>query len=302
MGVTNAIPPVNTAIGTLSDAAAATAAKFPAAVQPIYTTFDQIKAAAAETAKSLQLNPTVTTPAGQAAGGLINSYNVGGLIKYFADGGIARGIDRHMIMAADGEFIVNPASTRRFLPQLVQLNRGQAPTFNNKTSNTNVGDINITITGYEVRNKLFVKSGLNFVEKLDAVQSSFNDLYNQHRRYLMRKNTFVPSLDSKLEDRVVLSTLRPIAMRSAIVIAEPPTTQASLNFTSHTYWQITIGAGGRQARDLERVADWIEDGNISKAVQNLAKLAKRVPYGVTNLLPVWLETARNNIGLDFGNH
>ncbi len=57
------------------------------------------------------------------------------------------GPDNTLIAARTGEFVVNPDSTRRFYPQLVAMNAGRFPHFNEgglvggTTSTTNVGDI-----------------------------------------------------------------------------------------------------------------------------------------------------------------
>ena len=152
-----------------------------------------------------------------------------------------------------------------------------------------------------------------------------------------RNHEFIPSAlgtgGAKLEDRVVLSTLRmrPAAIPAAnaraaandnggddgngngngngsvvpFVRAGAGQRQNSLNFSSHTYWQIVKGG----PTDLEDIADDFKDagedfrnGTNNREVRNvlrqLDKVANKVPYGRQELLPIWLDTLQNSVGLD----
>ncbi len=74
----------------------------------------------------------------------------GGLIpRYFADGGFARkGTDTVPAMLTPGEYVVNARSTRKFYSQLVAMNAGKQPIYRSEGGPvTNVGDINISVTG-----------------------------------------------------------------------------------------------------------------------------------------------------------
>lgn len=75
----------------------------------------------------------------------------GGQIPSFLAGGgptQSRGTDTVSIQAAPGEFFVNAASTRRFIPELTAINQGRMPEARNNsqiTNNSFSGDININV-------------------------------------------------------------------------------------------------------------------------------------------------------------
>ncbi len=75
----------------------------------------------------------------------------GGQIPAFLAGGgptQSRGTDTVPVQAAPGEFFVNAASSRRFIPELTAINQGRAPEPRNNAQTTNnsfSGDININV-------------------------------------------------------------------------------------------------------------------------------------------------------------
>ena len=75
----------------------------------------------------------------------------GGQIPAFLAGGgptQSRGTDTVSVQAAPGEFFVNAASSRRFIPELTAINQGRAPEPRNNSQTTNnsfSGDININV-------------------------------------------------------------------------------------------------------------------------------------------------------------
>jgi TP901 family phage tail tape measure protein len=73
-------------------------------------------------------------------------FHTGGLIKG------PKGYDNLMIRAEAGEFVMNQESTKKWLPQLIAMNNGSSPKMAGKYHEgglvqTNVGDVNVTITG-----------------------------------------------------------------------------------------------------------------------------------------------------------
>jgi TP901 family phage tail tape measure protein len=73
-------------------------------------------------------------------------FHYGGLIKG------PKGYDNLMIRAEAGEFMMNQDATRKWLPQLIQMNSGRSPKIAGKYHEgglvqTNVGDVNVTISG-----------------------------------------------------------------------------------------------------------------------------------------------------------
>lgn len=86
-----------------------------------------------------RINQPAAQPQGRQRGGLI----------YRADGGfVPRGTDTIPAMLSPNEFVVNAKSTRKFYSQLVAINKGQQPVYRQDggtTSNTTIGDINVTV-------------------------------------------------------------------------------------------------------------------------------------------------------------
>jgi hypothetical protein len=84
-----------------------------------------------------------------AAGGMIQRFAAGGLARYFDQGGIApRGTDVIPAMLSPQEFVMSQRATRLWYPQLVAMNAGIKPVFHNSGGSvTNVGDINVTVSG-----------------------------------------------------------------------------------------------------------------------------------------------------------
>jgi TP901 family phage tail tape measure protein len=94
------------------------------------------KAAAAARQAAAAAAAATARPARRALGG------------YFAVGGTPRGTDVIPAMLSKGEFVVNAESTRKFFPQLVAINAGQAPVYRGQGGVTNnFGDINVNVTG-----------------------------------------------------------------------------------------------------------------------------------------------------------
>ena len=128
----------------------------------------------------------------------------------------------------------------------------------------------------------------------------------------MRRRQFAPQVDG-LENRVVLSTvrgIRPAALRavSARLESTPPITakstvpidttipfvlapegvnQNAINFTSHTYYQVVSGRGAGKD-GLSRL--FSRFNSSEDLASGLSALSFRVPYGNTELLPIWLDT------------
>lgn len=75
---------------------------------------------------------------------------MGGLIRYFANGGfVPRGTDTVPAMLSPGEFVMNRQATAKFYSTLVAMNSRTSPVrhYSQGGPVTNVGDINITIPG-----------------------------------------------------------------------------------------------------------------------------------------------------------
>lgn len=71
----------------------------------------------------------------------------GGPMRRFASGGPV-GTDVIPAMLSPGEFVMNAASSRRFAAQLSAMNAGVRPVFHSEGGTvTNIGDINVTVTG-----------------------------------------------------------------------------------------------------------------------------------------------------------
>lgn len=67
-------------------------------------------------------------------------------VRYFADGGVARGADRIHAMLAPGESIINSRATAKFFPQIQAINAMQSPSFRSDSGSvTNVGDITVNV-------------------------------------------------------------------------------------------------------------------------------------------------------------
>ena len=73
----------------------------------------------------------------------------GGPVRFFNEGGQARGTDTVPAMLTPGEFVVNASSSRRFFSELVAINSGKAPVFRQEggpvENNTFTGDINVNM-------------------------------------------------------------------------------------------------------------------------------------------------------------
>lgn len=75
--------------------------------------------------------------------------------KGFHDGGLIKGpggYDNLLIRAEAGEFVMSQEATRKWLPQLMEMNSGRSPKMAGKYHEgglvqTNVGDVNVTISG-----------------------------------------------------------------------------------------------------------------------------------------------------------
>jgi len=96
----------------------------------------------------LQATPVSNVPAVMPPG---NAFNVPG--KHF--GGLLTGptgYDNLLIRAEAGEFVMSQANTKKWLPQLIEMNNGRTPKLPGRFHEgglvqTNVGDVNVTITG-----------------------------------------------------------------------------------------------------------------------------------------------------------
>jgi len=89
------------------------------------------------------------TPQLAAAGGAIQQLAVGGLLRRFDVGGfVSSGTDTVPAMLTPGERVINADSSRRFASQLIAMNAGIKPVFRSEGGSvTNVGDINVTVSG-----------------------------------------------------------------------------------------------------------------------------------------------------------
>lgn len=71
----------------------------------------------------------------------------GGMTRYLASGGAARGMDQIPAMLSKDEFVVNAKSSRQFYSQLSAMNAGMKPTFRESGGSvTTVGDVSISVT------------------------------------------------------------------------------------------------------------------------------------------------------------
>lgn len=71
----------------------------------------------------------------------------GGMTRYLASGGAARGMDQIPAMLSKGEFVVNEKSSRQFYSQLSAMNAGMKPVFRESGGSvTTIGDVSISVT------------------------------------------------------------------------------------------------------------------------------------------------------------
>jgi TP901 family phage tail tape measure protein len=82
-----------------------------------------------------------------ATGSSQNSFAKGGFVRYFANGGAARGMDTIPVMARPGEAFINPKSAQRFFSQIQAINAGQQPVYRQHGGPISIGDINVTVQG-----------------------------------------------------------------------------------------------------------------------------------------------------------
>lgn len=82
-------------------------------------------------------------------GGPVQNQSRGGRVRYFDQGGfVSRGTDKIPAMLSQGEFVVNPKSSKRFFSDLVAMNAGRSPKYlaeGGPVTNTYnfTGDINV---------------------------------------------------------------------------------------------------------------------------------------------------------------
>jgi TP901 family phage tail tape measure protein len=89
------------------------------------------------------INRAMSNTAMPAAAERLETAMFGG---HFATGG--RGTDTQMAMLSKGKFVLNAESTRKWASQAIAMNAGVQPVFHNVGGNvTNVGDINVTVSG-----------------------------------------------------------------------------------------------------------------------------------------------------------
>ena len=68
--------------------------------------------------------------------------------NFLAAGGRPQGTDVIPAMLSPGEVVINAASARRFAAQLTAINAGVQPVYRSEGGSvTNIGDINVTVTG-----------------------------------------------------------------------------------------------------------------------------------------------------------
>lgn len=91
---------------------------------------------------------TGAEPEGRANGGRVGYYASGGFLGDFLQGKYAKGTDVIPTMLTKGEYVVDAANTRKFLPILQSMSAGKfGGSDRGGNSTTNVGDINITVQG-----------------------------------------------------------------------------------------------------------------------------------------------------------
>ncbi len=74
----------------------------------------------------------------------------GGPLRYYADGGPARGQDNIPAMLSRGETVINSKNSKRFYSELNAMNQGSQPVYREQGGSvTNVGDVNVTVKGGE---------------------------------------------------------------------------------------------------------------------------------------------------------
>ena len=104
--------------------------------------------AAAEAYKRMaQAAREAAQAARDAASAGAGTFNAIGGLQHFASGGSPRGNDTIPSMLSPGEFVMNSASTRKFLPELQAMNAGSAPSSPSSSggdTNITIGDVNVT--------------------------------------------------------------------------------------------------------------------------------------------------------------
>lgn len=103
------------------------------------------------------------TPWAQAAAG----YSRGGIVKYFANGGLSKGTDTVPAMLTPGEFVVNRKASEQFKPLLEQINNGSIGSFsdmvaprysvpkNGNSGNVVVATNNTPLSSYDNSNTVY---------------------------------------------------------------------------------------------------------------------------------------------------
>lgn len=104
------------------------------------TAFSNIQTQVRSTISSLE----ALKAAAQVSGAVIQTQAGGGIPK-FAGGGTTYGSDKINALLSPGEFVVNPAATRKFYSQLVAMNSGTRNYAGGGNVTTNVGDVNVSM-------------------------------------------------------------------------------------------------------------------------------------------------------------
>ena len=109
-----------------------------AAVDSLATAYERLAAAKAKAAA-----------ASGGEGAPATDYH-GGPLRYYADGGPARGQDNVPAMLSRGETVINSRNSKRFYSELNAMNQGSQPVYREQGGPvTNVGDVNVTVKGGE---------------------------------------------------------------------------------------------------------------------------------------------------------
>jgi len=97
-------------------------------------------------AQSAQMALQAVDAAQNAASGDLYAAH-GGVARYFASGGNV-GMDTINAKLSPGEVVINPRSARNFASQLTAMNAGVQPVYRSDGGSvTNIGDINVSVTG-----------------------------------------------------------------------------------------------------------------------------------------------------------
>jgi TP901 family phage tail tape measure protein len=126
-----------TAVGNVGSNAVASVS----GINQMKVALESVKQVAIDTVKA------IAAAKAEAGGATATAYH-GAHMRYFKDGGAARGQDTIPTMLSKGETVTSAKNSKRFFSQLNAMNQGSNPVYREQGGPvTNVGDVNVTVQG-----------------------------------------------------------------------------------------------------------------------------------------------------------